>query len=244
MNIQLLSDLHFEFYKDRGKAILDSLDPSGVDVLVLAGDIDTSDTLYETLDAFASKFPHVVFVAGNHEYYGTSTTDTDNLLAGAEATIDNLTWLNNRMVEIEGIKFVGGTLWFPKPPPAIYAQRQGMNDYRVIRDFEPWVYEQHMACAAVLQGLAAKADVVVTHHLPSYVCVAPRFRGSSFNHYFCYDMTNLIRSAQPKLWLYGHTHDRQDHLIGSTRLVSNPLGYPHEPQDPRGIYRPKLVFKV
>jgi len=35
MRLQLLSDLHFEFHRDGGRSFVESLDPSGVDVLVL-----------------------------------------------------------------------------------------------------------------------------------------------------------------------------------------------------------------
>lgn len=243
-NIQLLSDIHLEFHKDKGKRFIESLEPSGVDVLVLAGDIATHDILLDALEAFCKKYPQVVFVAGNHEYYQSSPDEVENLLRGAEALHDNLHWLRNGMIEVEGLKFVGGTLWFPEPPPRLYTRRKGMNDYNVIKDFEPWVYEQHKECVAALNALAGQADVIVTHHLPAYECVAPRYRGNDFNHFFVHDMKPLIEKCGASAWLYGHTHTRQEHVIGDTRVICNPLGYPHEPQKGRGPYRDKLVLKV
>jgi hypothetical protein len=39
VNIQILSGLHLEFYEERWRESLESLDPEGVDVLVVAGDL-------------------------------------------------------------------------------------------------------------------------------------------------------------------------------------------------------------
>ncbi|CAL4870039.1 hypothetical protein MMA231_04337 (plasmid) [Asticcacaulis sp. MM231] len=33
-------------------------------------------------------------------------------------------------------------------------------------------------------------------------------------------------SRQPLLWLYGRTHECDDHMLGQTRIVSNQSGYP------------------
>jgi predicted phosphodiesterase len=75
MRIQPLSDLHLEFHADSGRAFIDSLNVSDVEVLVLAGDISTySRGLYEQLAGFCDRFAHVIYVTGNHEYYGVDRT--------------------------------------------------------------------------------------------------------------------------------------------------------------------------
>lgn len=241
-NIQILSDLHFEFHKDKGKSFLDSLDPSGVDTIILAGDIATSDILLDAIGGFCRKFPQVVMVAGNHEYYHSNPDSVTNLLLGAEALHDNFCWLNNDLRTVDGVRFLGGTLWFPQPTPNIWHLRHQMNDFRVIKDFEPWVYDQNRACVDAIHRYADRADVIVTHHLPALECVAPRYRRSPLNHYFVHDMTRFIEQCGVPLWVYGHTHDRQEHKIGSTRVVCNPLGYPGE--SPQGVYREKMILKV
>jgi Icc-related predicted phosphoesterase len=50
------------------------------------------------------------------------------------------------------------------------------------------------------------------------------------NAFFVCDMTAHISERQPKLWIHGHSHDRCDYLLGTTRVVANPLGYPSEPR--------------
>jgi len=41
-------------------------------------------------------------------------------------------------------------------------------------------------------------------------------------------MARQMREHQPKLWIHGHGHDRCDYVLGKTRVVANPLGYPNE----------------
>ncbi len=84
MKLQIMSDLHFEMHADGGAGFIRELDPTGVDVLVLAGDI-TMARQYEDLASvfkpLAQKYPHVLYVPGNHEYYKSSPTDVARNLA-------------------------------------------------------------------------------------------------------------------------------------------------------------------
>jgi predicted phosphodiesterase len=71
MRIQILSDLHFEFHRDNGRSFVETLDPAGVDALVLAGDISVGDDLPEALGLLCRRFHDaaVIYVHGNHEFY-------------------------------------------------------------------------------------------------------------------------------------------------------------------------------
>ena len=74
MNIQIASDWHLEFRSDRGKSFLASLDPAGVDVLVLAGDAQLVKHAvgYDMLcDQLCAKYPEVILVPGNHDFFGS-----------------------------------------------------------------------------------------------------------------------------------------------------------------------------
>ena len=50
MKLQIMSDLHLEMHADGGAELIRELDPTGVDVLVLAGDITTA-RYYENLES-------------------------------------------------------------------------------------------------------------------------------------------------------------------------------------------------
>lgn len=225
MLIQILSDLHFEMHRDEGASFLRMLDPSGADVLCLAGDVTTKRTLKATLGAFCGLYPEVVYVYGNHELYRSSFGEVRELLAGLN--LRNLHVLDNSVTTIQGQRFVGSTLWFRYDPmnPAFAGE---MSDFELIQDFSRRVYTENQIARNFLEGTVEESDVVVTHYLPSSQSVHPRWKKSPLNRFFVCEMDGLIRAQQPKLWIHGHTHDSVDYKIGETRVVCNPLSYPHE----------------
>ena len=248
MRVQILSDLHFEFHRDNGAEFFQGLRPEGVDVLVLAGDISTRPGLEPVLLEFCDRYPQVVYVTGNHEYYQNSPDMVHGLLRKLGHERDNFHWLQHRKVEIDGIVFAGTTLWFPEPTGTTYERRFWLNDYNVIRGFVPWVYHEHREAVEFLEAEMASADIVVTHHMPASVCISPRFLKGDFgpmNHYFCHDMTPQIEQGGPKFWFYGHTHDRGQYKVRDTTLIGNPFGYPSEQgRGAKGRFNKKLVVEV
>jgi len=237
MKLQIMSDLHLEMHADRGEGFLSALDATGVDVLVLAGDITMAghyETLVRTFAPLADKYPHVLYVPGNHEYYKTWPAEVARNLARLEAEVPGVVVPDNRVAVIEGQRFLAGTMWFRSDPMATKL-RGFMTDFTVIRGFEPWVYEQNAAFERVLADELAPGDVVLTHHLPAPGSVWPRFVGSPLNAFFLCDMTPHIQARRPKLWIHGHTHTRCDYRLGDTRVVANPLGYPKEVESQRAF---------
>lgn len=224
MRIQVISDVHVEFHRDGGRSFVESLDPTGVDVVVVAGDLGTLHTITPALEMFCGVFPEVVYVTGNHEYYQSSWKPVEDRLGALAARVSNFHWLNDTVVVIGGQRFVGGTLWFDRDERGHYYRRE-MNDFGIIAGFEPEVYERNARTVAFLEGEVRAGDVVVTHHLPSERSIDPKYARSPLNAYFCHDMSGLIERAKPLLWVHGHTHESCDYVQGSTRVVCNPFGY-------------------
>lgn len=231
-------------HADKGKEFIESLDPTGVDVLVLAGDICgwRLERLTAMFSSFSAKYPNIVHVPGNHEFYGSTPTNVWNNIKTVASQFPNIHTLNNETVIINGQRFIGGTGWFPH-----YAHndkfKQYMNDFRIIKDFEPWVYQQHQYLEVWLNEELLENDIVVTHHLPSVQCVAPQYKLSPLTPFFLSELDDLILEKKPKIWLSGHTHTQFDFNIGPTRLVCNPLGYPGEQQE-QAAFQPKLLIEV
>lgn len=224
MNIQIVSDLHLEFHADDGRAFINSLDPTGVDVLVVAGDLATLPLLRFGLEALCHRFPDVVYVVGNHEYYHSSPQEVHGVLGGLREWLPSLHWLRDEVAEVGGVRFAGTAMWFrDRPDNALYAAE--LNDFGLIRGFAPWVYEENERALAFLAAEAPRADVVVTHHMPTARCVAPMFARSPLNRFFVCGVDELIETIGPPLWICGHTHASVDCRVGSTRIVCNPLGY-------------------
>jgi len=245
--IQLLSDLHIDHHADDGRAFLESLDPSGVDVLVVAGDLHTGKFgLINSLLSLCDIYPNVLFVCGNHDYYGWEPRQVHRRLGTCHRQVPNLYWLHNDTVTLDGVRFAGTPLWFPQPSnPLVMVDRFLINDFNLIKNFEPWVYDEHYKSMKFLREEGPKADVIITHHVPSDLCASPRFKDSPLNHYFVTDMTKEIYRWQLKVWLFGHTHDRSWRRINKTLMVCNPLGYPHE-EGPhiRGHYAENCLINI
>ena len=229
LRCRVLSDLHFEFHDDGARAFVESLDNRNVDVLIVAGDLTTQRHIRAALRMLCDRFRRVVYVLGNHEFYHSSLRETYESVLAADIEMNNLAILDCDAVTIDDVRFVGCPLWFRRSD----ADPSGMNDFRLIRDFESWVYEENARCIDYLERTVRPGDVVVTHYLPSQRSVAPRYIGSPLNPFFVCDVGPLIFEQQPALWVHGHTHDSCDYRIGATRVVCNPFGYKDHEENPR-----------
>lgn len=226
LRIRVLSDLHFEFHADAGESFVASLDPLGVDVLVLAGDIAVAEGIGPALDRLCTRFADsdVVYVHGNHELYGSTREDVVRETRSAASRLPNLRWLDCDVVEIRGRRFLGAPLWFRHDAKA-HPLRFGMNDFRVIGGFETWVYQENARAIGLFERELREGDIVVTHHLPSQACVGPQWVGHPLNAFFVCELDELVVARKPALWIHGHTHDNVDARVGDTRIVCNPFGY-------------------
>ena len=233
MKIRLLSDLHTEFrlpYKTQSFA-----EYRGEDVLVLAGDIASGPTnTMEVIKFFLDQgFPEIIYVPGNHEYYGMGFDEFNAKMENKCLEFDNVHFLNPGTVTINGVKFVGATLWtnFGDNPLSQSAARRGINDFRMILGFDTNrcvdTYHEHFEYIKQQYELRGNNKVVViTHFLPARECIAPRFRGPDLiNDYFANDLGSYISTMSNTTWLFGHTHDATDFVLGTTRVVANPHGY-------------------
>lgn len=236
MKLLVLSDLHFEFYEyldDRASGVQKFIDelPSSddVDVCILAGDIDSHRNLEDTIKRFCNKYEDVIFVHGNHEYYTSSLPKMLELTNNIQC--ENLHFLNRNVVEIKNQRFIGATLWFPKTEYSV-KYKYYLNDFNHTKDFENWVYEENKKDVNFLTQEMKEEDVVITHHLPSKMCVHKQYKHSPFNCYFLCDIERLIIDKQPRLCINGHTHSSFDFWIKNTRMVCNPFGYLNQEENP------------
>jgi predicted phosphodiesterase len=234
MKIKAMSDLHFEFHRDNGKAFVKSLD-NDCDVLVLAGDICTPHLFVNTFNMFCEKFKEVIYVAGNHCYYHSSFTKVMDDLLYLESRYENFHWLENSMTYVNEQRFVGCTLWYLKNPVGVWSDGEWIKDADQIN-----LVAQDSR--KFLEETVSENDIVVTHMLPSYMSVDPQFAGSPYNGFFVNDVEHVIKERQPKLWISGHTHCSYDYYIGKTRMICNPFGYSGKEENLR--FNSKLVVVV
>lgn len=233
MKLHILSDLHTEFHEFSPPEI-------DADVVVLAGDIGVG---LDGIAWAAREFPElpVVYVPGNHEFYGYDIGFVDQLKATAHPSVHVL---DNNTLDIDGVRFLGCTLWtdfkLNGEGEAWFAQQRAkrlIEDFDLIktakRRFRPEdSVELHETSRTWLADeLKREFDgptVVVTHHLPASMSVDRRYAGDPLNPAFASSLEDLIEQYQPDLWIHGHTHVACDYELFGTRIVCNPRGYPSE----------------
>jgi predicted phosphodiesterase len=227
MKIRLLSDLHLEFY-DNPKIYA----TQGEDVLVLAGDVHAG--IHKTATAltkFYAQQKNIVYLPGNHEYYGTSIAEFDHAIGNVARDL-GICLLNPGMVKLGSVTFIGATLWtnFGNNPVAAMAAAQGINDFRHIKGFNTSactaLYNSHEASIKSNIAATSGTKVVVSHFLPAVECIAPEYAGPDLiNRYFANDLGNYISTLTNTIWLFGHTHTVTNKTIGTTHCIANPYGY-------------------
>lgn len=232
MKISYASDLHLEH--DHNFTINDT-----GDVLILAGDIlpivHVNKPKYaQFFENMASKFTNILYVPGNHEYYGSDLNNVNMLKYSLPPSV---TVLNNEAIIIDGIKFIGGTMWtnlHNGSPAAIIASKQMMNDYRVIKNngrmftVEDWLLEHDKFINFLNSQLDDKhINVVISHHAPSPLTTHEYYKNFYHdNASFSTDMSKYMHLV--KYWFYGHMHSGYDVEIDGCQILTNPRGYPIE----------------
>ncbi|HEV7586778.1 MAG TPA: metallophosphoesterase [Longimicrobium sp.] len=247
MKLQVVSDLHAGF---------GAFDPAetDADVLVLAGDVDVGVRGIELAKKWARGRP-VLYVAGNHEFYGEAILRHLRTLEEA-AEGSPVRFLENREVVLGGVRFLGCTLWtdfelFGERAASAAAAQGVMNDFRRIR-VEPGyrrlspndVMAMHHRS---LRWLGERLDtpfagptVIVTHAAPSLRSVNPVHRRDPVTAAFASDLEWMM-DGRAVLWIHGHTHFCCDYELGGTRVVSNQRGYPGENT---GAFDPAFTVEI
>jgi predicted phosphodiesterase len=250
MRLRVFSDLHLEFQN--------WLPPDlTADVVILAGDIHVGVAgVHWAREHFGSA--EIVYVAGNHEYFGADWRSTRQALRDV-ARQHAVHFLDGDRVDIAGVRFLGATLWTDF---ALYGQKplqiaramsvagRVMTDYRLVRHGSRQLTpadtrDEHLAQVAWLRASLVERHqgptVVVTHHLPHERSVHARFGGDVLNPSFASDLDDLVR-APVSLWVHGHTHESFDYEVNRTRVLCNPRGY--LPQDPNRRFDAAAVLEL
>jgi Icc-related predicted phosphoesterase len=148
MKIAVTSDVHLEF------GPLKLTNDNNADVLILGGDICVAadlrypdpyeimntrhtDRLVELLESSSNNFKDVILIMGNHEHYHGDFAKSADTIRNFVKPYKNVHFLDKEYIDIDGVRFFGGTLWtnfdLGNGPGDEYVMRliKGMmNDYR------------------------------------------------------------------------------------------------------------------
>lgn len=251
--IQIMSDLHTEF----GKGPKDILPRDmKADIVIDAG--DHACGVVGIMEA-AEWFPdsEVVYIAGNHEFYGKRRLHRHYEKMADKAKEVGVHFLQNSTFIKGNVRVIGATLWTDYALEgndylSMLKAQQLMNDYRqILVDIrKPVTPEQlrteHMISVNYIDEELSKpfdgVSVVVTHHGPSKKSVHSRYGNDSLNGCYASDLEWVMHKHNPVLWVHGHTHDSHMYKVGNTTVICNPRGYLGHELNPN--FNPALVVEV
>ncbi|RII76715.1 metallophosphoesterase [Pseudomonas monteilii] len=241
MKLRIYSDLHLEFAAFAPPSC-------DADLVILAGDIAKGRGVQWADEAFECP---VLYVAGNHEFYGGHAEHTLNKMKAIKTLKVHV--LENEVFVLNNIRFLGTTAWtdFSSTGDVGAAKRMAhewMNDFRVIRTGETNrrlhpndVVQRNRVAREWLEMELRKPffgkTVVITHHCPISEVAGDKLE-SHLTAAYTNEWGNLVEMAD--LWVFGHTHRRIDTVVGRCRIVSNPRGYPGEECG----FDPSLVVEI
>ena len=247
MKLHLISDLHLEFEDFTPPA-------TDADVILLPGDIHLGTKGIEWAMAKFSK--PVIYVPGNHEYYRQHMKKLDGEMLEAARGSNVHVLLDDELI-IDDVRFLGGTLWTDfkysgNQPFAAYEAKRVMEDFRLIR-VDP-NYRKFHPRDAMLKHAATKhflwqrtqaqfngKTVVLSHHAPSALSVAPQFADDELSSAYASRIEHLF-GDDVALWVHGHMHHSLDYVENGTRVVCNPRGY--SPKELNPDFAPGLVLNL
>lgn len=225
MKINFFSDIHLEF----GDMPLPFTE---ADVIVAAGDIGVGR---QGIDWLKNSIVPVVYVAGNHEFYGGEYGGIVRMLR--RKTIGTpVNFLQNECFIHEEVRFLGCTLWTnlgDSEGGELEEIRTIVNDFKQIRYGRRYLMpsdylQMYQESLAWLEQELTRPfhgpTVVVTHHAPLPNC----WKGLSHSRKrfaYCNDLHELMERHDIPLWIHGHTHFLNDVVHGPTRVFCNPRGY-------------------
>jgi Icc-related predicted phosphoesterase len=197
MRIMAMSDLHGNF---------EGLDPSGADVVVLAGDIaplrgrgvwhvnDQKKWINKKFREWTQSYPDVQFVVtpGNHDFFPIAhILFNDQGIDWSFDFSENVHFLGDCGTEIKGVKFYG-TPWVP------------IISYS-------WAFEgEHDTLKRWFSKIPADIDVLITHS-PPYIPGSDVDRSIQTNseHFGSGELTEAIIDKRPRFVFCGHIHTGQ-----------------------------------
>uniref|UniRef100_A0A6C0CNF9 Calcineurin-like phosphoesterase domain-containing protein n=1 Tax=viral metagenome TaxID=1070528 RepID=A0A6C0CNF9_9ZZZZ len=198
MHIFGISDIHLEFRPEDNDFSFTSKWPAA-DVLVLAGDIGSPIQRYQQYKRFLEHvkrtYQTVVFISGNHEYYGCNY-DRDNVIRLLQTLADSTGchFLHRDSIVVNSVRFIGATLW------SIIRSHESINDFSQGVFIEQLDYVQEFGRdSEFIQHCLKDTDiptVVITHHLPSRRLIHDRFR--HFDNSSC----RVAKYEALDIWVY------------------------------------------
>lgn len=241
MKIQIISDVHLE--NNLKRPLINRL----ADVLVYAGDVG------EDLKVIHKYFGEVrketsspiVYVLGNHEYFGKYLTSAPGDVKKFLKNIPNIFVLEKDSKIIDNVCFIGTTLWTNFDDyRGEQAAQSIMPEYKFVKITNQYYRIKYITTKDVLDEYLKGKDfieeeivrakknkyktVIITHTCPTFMCATEKEKKGILVGSFYTELSKFISCKRPDIWVYGHTHSSREIKVGRTRVISNQFGYRDE----------------
>jgi hypothetical protein len=253
MKIQIASDLHMEHLSDRYpdyKGVFHT----DADILLLPGDIHKNSQAISAFSDWPVPvfYVHGNHELYGHEYF--SQISEFRALGGDDSLVHNLKndilttsranvhYQEKDEAIYNGVRILGTCLWTDymlfgeiRQEMAIGHANACLNDHRYIKTKNRLfnardALHSHKTSIAWLEKKLSEdflgKTIVMTHHAPHFKSISTRYENDLLSAAFGSDLSLLINKYQPDLWTHGHMHNSSDYLLGNTRVICNPRGYP------------------
>lgn len=257
VSFDLISDLHVDTWPE-------PFDWTGMATSVLcvvAGDISRDrEVVYKTLEHLGQCYKAVIYIDGNDEHRWTlDQFDTSyQELADRIAQIPNVVYLQDNVVVIDGVGFVGTNGWWTYDfdnDETYDASKQWFADQYKVDLHTTYAIEQMALKDAryLLKSVKrlqthqdVKQLVVVTHTPPSIELLSHDVDLEGTHMLNCsgnsHLMKTFIEDTELKIhtWCFGHYHNDVDKEIHGVRFVNNCRGRGGTPWS-KSVYHPKRI---
>jgi len=162
----------------------------------------------------------------------------------------NVRVLDNEAAVINGVRFLGTTLWtkLDADDDLLYCDQNVMVDINedeyLTSSYSNKLYDD--SCSFLAKELSKPFDgklIVVTHHAPSFQSIHKDYVGNmSNNRCYASDFENVMDGVDA--WVHGHTHHSFDYKIKDTRVVCNPAGYLDSNVRENKVFNTSMVINV
>ena len=198
----------------------------------------------------------VIYVFGNHEFYTKAYPKLiDTLKELAKGT--NVHILENEILTIDGVNFLGCTLWtdfnlFGDPGYSGYHCQQRITDFRKIRLYPRYSKLRAVDVSAIhhqslrwlkseLEHKQGQNNIVITHHGPSLKSLSKDRHKDICSPAYVSHLDEVLEKYSPNYWIHGHMHNSCNYKVGDCNVICNPRGYPGERNSE---FRSALTFRV
>jgi hypothetical protein len=229
MLVKILSDIHLHPMHSNFRYI-----DHGEQVCILAGDIAEGMRGINWAIANIPYHIHVLYVPGNHEYYGYDYFELQKNFNQHNLSNTHVTVLDNSLIDINGTIFAGSTLWTNfqvyNNPASPFQYENGLNDCTWIK-YGGRNLKSHDVVSLNTEAMDflshINADVLITHYAPQF-SESPRWMNHPLTPGFITSIPSYIHSKF-KVHIHGHTHTPFDYeLPYGTKVICNPRGYDYE----------------